>query len=503
MKVNRTQNLIADITIFVFALAIFYCGITTMSFSYFGEHILTDLVKNWNTHPVIDIVDSKGGCPTGYEPLLNDIWPGTVTGCYCPYILIGQHLSKGKCSSSQKKSSCGNVNPVGEIPLNNWDGVLLCAKRHPESYLYFARLGNNKGCEAGMKSCGRLDNLGKDYCVNPDENCFVNNISFSENSNGIQLGYGKFFSFSFSTTDTNNSPDDLIIDLRTSTGAMCIDPTEKNIDYKPYLLMDTTKVSYFCINKIDDKYFDDRYKLVDANNMNNYYNDNRLNIVMSVLPEYLPPPTNTMVSLYTRGYLGWKNSCLEHELLSPENVIASSEKIQRLNFYQYLLYLSAILYLIIMMVLLVIKLIFVTFNNNDSEAETALKIVDVVNFISIFFGLVVAIFAYSCGSNLINFFNALEVSDCGDYITNSSLAMLGNELGANVAKNKTSLWLYLITIVIIPLNIIIMLFTSKDDNVNPDMMKYIAIDENKVEEELVDTSVDKLKEVIEENKEVE
>jgi hypothetical protein len=263
------------------ALLIFYCGITSLGFTSFTTNILEDLINNWKQKPIVDIIEGKGICPILYEPLLKDVWPGTNKGCDCSADFF-PFVYNRRCRKDDY--FCRNMSPIKPIELNIWDGVLLCAKRHTYNYLDLLKQDDRMGCPIGMKKCGKLDNTGKGYCVQENENCFVNKIVINNiNEVGsIQLGYSKYFSF----TTSDKSSDSLIINSKISQGKVCLDPHEVNTNDKPYKLINEDEQQYYCTNNINSNYYDDRYKRVDSSPLHDYYNFNRLTPILSGLPLY-------------------------------------------------------------------------------------------------------------------------------------------------------------------------------------------------------------------------
>jgi hypothetical protein len=496
MKVDRLQNTIADIIILIMAIIILLCGYNTISFSYFGTNILSDLVANWKKRPITDIKIGQGSCPPSYEPLYEDIWLGTVEGCFCN----DGTIEKGKCSS-KKSSRCKTIPPIEQVTLHNWDGVLLCAKRYDKDYLFFSKFNSRIGCGLDDKICSRLDNLGKSYCVGPSEECFVNDIViesielnpndiYSINSNYVEsnknkvgLGLGKILKFS----RDDYSGNDVIVDIKSSIGSVCIDPLEKNINYQPYELIDTSTYKYHCTNKIYDTLYDERYKMIDQMDINDYYNLNMMTPLLNSLPAYNKPDPRTKIELYRRGYLGWRESCVKDEYVSPTNINDSLNKLRTLNFYQFSIYVTSMLYFVLMAGLFIYKLNNVLLNNDDSSAETIILNSDAINFVGILIGLLFAILAYTTGSGLVSFFVALRDSDCGDHITNKILFSFGDELNNNISKNFTSLILYIVTMILIPLNLILMNYRNPSE-ANVEMDNYMLLpveaknEENKEEE---------------------
>ena len=124
--------------------------------------------------------------------------------------------------------------------------------------------------------------------------------------------------------------------------------------------------------------------------------------------------------------------------------------------------------------LLLVKIIKIGYNSDDTSAEYFLIRADALNFIGILFGLSFAALAYSIGSGLANFFIAMRDSNCGDNLTNNIMFLLGVELNSNITKNLASLWLYIITIILIPINLCVMNYRY-NDNTNTQMENYINL----------------------------
>jgi hypothetical protein len=484
LKVDRNQNLIADGIILFLAVLIFYYGITTVGFTYFSTNVLYDLVKNWKTRPLIDIKLGNGICPLSYEPILKDVWPGTVIGCDCSGTLFGS-LKTGKCKS-KGDAWCSNVSPIPPLELNLWEGTLICGKRHPKNYLYFLKQKIFGGCPLGMKLCGKLDNKNKDYCVNNDEQCLINKILIQNTSTNsalsLQLGYGKFLTFS---TSTNDPSIPVQIQLKSSEGQVCLDPNQINSHGKPYLLMNSNTYSYFCTNSLDQSFYDDRYKQIDQSTVGEFYDDNKLSQILHLLPQY--QFTNTeQLNLYSRGYLGWSESCLNDPELSPENLILSSEKLPKLLTLQTVVYYFSIIYLPFMIILFLTKLCTVFYENDNRTASSNLQRCEAVNFIFLLLGAVACIVTFSNGNSLGNFFVALKQSNCGDHYTDEALFSLGDNLHSNISKNKTSMIFYMLTLLVIICNMAIMQFKASDiDLISEDANNYVEMDANivKIEEE--------------------
>jgi hypothetical protein len=139
------------------------------------------------------------------------------------------------------------------------------------------------------------------------------------------------------------------------------------------------------------------------------------------------------------------------------------------------------------------------YEKNDAKAEEILKISDAINFVFVLLAVVICIITYSHGSNLSKFFNEIKGSYCGDDITNSALYLLGEQLESNIRKNWWSMFLYILTIIIIPLNLIIMHFRSNSDQLQTPTNEDNYIELKDVEHSEQDYSVrDTIKQGVEE-----
>jgi hypothetical protein len=455
---------------------ILYTGVTSVGFIYFSTNILEDMIRNWQVHPIEDIREGKITCPAAYEPLVLDYWPGTVTGCDCTWDIIPT-IYRRKCDKDDS-IFCSTITSRPEISMNLWNGVLLCVKRYPENYLFFlSQRVTNTDCPNGMKFCGRLDGTNKNYCVNWDRSCFINDISISStiDINSIALGYGKYLTFSKSQTNPNKQ---IISEFTTSQGDVCLDPKQKNRKEKVYKLTNYDKYTYYCTHSLNNEFYDKRYELIDTCPLADYYSYNGLEPVFKTLPLYPMPSNIDNISLHARGFVQWKENCRYDEHLSPENVVLTYEKLKQVVDGQYFIYIFSIIYLPVVILLIFVKLIFVTFKDDDEVAATALKVTDGINFLFVFMGMLFSISTYWTGSYLVNFFLALKDSNCGDEITNIAMYNLGEKLHSNIYKNQISMILYVLTFIIIPLNIIIMhLRSPKSDFVEQDPNNYTRIPE--------------------------
>jgi len=82
---------------------------------------------NLKADPIMEIqlIDQESSCPSGFEPLPLDIWPGTVAGCLC----TSEALYPMTCKDTEYWTC--NVDIPGNSPINvyKWGGSIWCGKK--------------------------------------------------------------------------------------------------------------------------------------------------------------------------------------------------------------------------------------------------------------------------------------------------------------------------------------------------------------------------------------
>lgn len=153
----------------------------------FDDSDLSDIVANWQTKTITDIIVSTN-CPSGYETVLQDrIWPGTKSGCWCGNInqetLTNNGIScspycENECSNVQTNVGCQNVAAKDSQLLNTWafansNNQQICVKRSSETWADFV-INDSKECASGTTQCGiSTENI---FCTKETQ-CPINNIS--------------------------------------------------------------------------------------------------------------------------------------------------------------------------------------------------------------------------------------------------------------------------------------------------------------------------------------
>ena len=160
--------------------AIITCLITYLGYSGVNGYnsSIQDFKYNWSLQPISDIVTTTEKCPHGYEDLVRDSWPGTITGCYKHDILIiFNGVNKGSCPEDGGRT----IYSINPIPLNYFYSYRIWGKRSGNKYAYSTipkskAFGAPPSCPSGYKVWGS-DSKTSWICVNELEKCPINDIS--------------------------------------------------------------------------------------------------------------------------------------------------------------------------------------------------------------------------------------------------------------------------------------------------------------------------------------
>ena len=109
-------------------LVITFLGISNYTFD---QNTLKMYKDNWKVGPIIDIISlSKDtNCPTDYETLISNSFPGTKEGCDCSNsesISYTKKIFTDKCSKGKLDAGCLNVEKVDNTTLKTWKGKNIC-----------------------------------------------------------------------------------------------------------------------------------------------------------------------------------------------------------------------------------------------------------------------------------------------------------------------------------------------------------------------------------------
>lgn len=193
-------------------------------------------------------------CPSGYTPLMEDIWPGTVDGCNCKVITnssvpvqYANQINRMTCTSLMLKTGCKNVPQISQKELFYWQGVFLCGKTGQKNYQYYYKnVGdknlNSTSCPVGFKQCGVLDSIGNLLCEEGSQDCPVNKLLIKY----VWEDEPKDYNYTKLRVDNNKSVystnqaigEKVLTEVKLSEGSVCIHPGEINHQFnlKQYIL---------------------------------------------------------------------------------------------------------------------------------------------------------------------------------------------------------------------------------------------------------------------------
>ena len=124
-----SKMLIAN-SLFIFCLifCFIFSLVTFVKFDNSDYQYVASIGKNWSTGPLSDASIAAMDCPTGKVNIIQDIWQGTVTGCFCGNSLLSSGLTRNTCS---RKTYCQQINEINKLQYKQWKGMNICAKRGP------------------------------------------------------------------------------------------------------------------------------------------------------------------------------------------------------------------------------------------------------------------------------------------------------------------------------------------------------------------------------------
>lgn len=180
---NSCKNIIYGLII-IFLLIIFSINFQK---EYFPEEIfLKAIEKSWNRYPISNISLTK---KKGYKEMTFMYWKMDDFFCDCTNIEDYETYYNERCSEEQIKDGCNEYIKNNENSKKLYKTTLY-ALYYEEDYLtLFKRTKTDKHegkvCQSKYKKCGYLDSLNNPFCRRTNENCPINEISFSYGKDGI------------------------------------------------------------------------------------------------------------------------------------------------------------------------------------------------------------------------------------------------------------------------------------------------------------------------------
>jgi hypothetical protein len=282
--------------------------------------LVEDIGDNWKLGPITDLVIRNGKCLIGEQNLLsNNFWPGTVDGCDCSNLedLKDVPLKNGLCdqSSGSINSHCTNVKAKAQISYQKWRGKSFCGHRLTNHYLDFFIALNKDECEYNQRSCGILDTKQNHLCLDKNIECPINLFHIQKKSSKLPENFKPLKLIKLEIDkDTeiyiskDNFGGEILNEIIVSEHTPCIDNDYHNLPNHQYILS-TIYDKTVCPPLDNGKSVDSRLRLIDTENLNNFYTSNDIIGAMNDLPLHQKYSDVNSISLYVKNYFGLNYYC--------------------------------------------------------------------------------------------------------------------------------------------------------------------------------------------------
>lgn len=322
----------------IFGMIILTLSLISLREYHFNSNMIDSYKENWGKGPIMNIIvpTENQGCPISYEPFITDSFPGLSHGCDCyksPSLSFNQKVFIENCTSDQLQAKCSPITQTFNQRLSNWQGINLCVKRLSANfYLLNTHIAFNT-CPLGKESCGLFDSIGNVYCVDKGQKCPINYLEILSknnqpsmkdiNSKEIQsIPLKNDYTLYYSTKANDNGR--LLINLRTNTHKMCYEPNEGMFGQNNFTLNQLQGYNTCITSSPEGTLYDDRYRLVDSQNLITFYKENNIDSKSpKLISTFLKEITPTLINLYSTNYYGWHPTCYKHtkDLFTLDNLI--------------------------------------------------------------------------------------------------------------------------------------------------------------------------------------
>ena len=306
MNENGLKSFLYFVFSFAFIFSFFgiiYIPISIPSYNHkqISDYKIETIQHNLESTPIFDIL-SEDKCENNNT--------GNILGYF--YGFDSGFINQNNYSYTEDKrkdyckegSNCIYIQSQGEIPYKIFKGRRLCtSKRENKNYFdYFkSSISANETCGKGLKQCGKLD-VNRFLCFKEEDNCPINDIIYNNNSKYINNNI-KYHSIEINKNEylhyTNEQINNFIITNLTvigqnGEGYPC--GSNDNDIFKYFSRMDRNS---FCIGPYYTfKYY--YYKYLSSIDLEQFYNENNLNLIEAPDFEYLSNKGN--MSLFATGY---------------------------------------------------------------------------------------------------------------------------------------------------------------------------------------------------------
>ena len=234
-----------------------------------------------------------------------------MSGCECEGV-----IHKEKCTKKKMQNDCKQIFSNDPINYYVFNSTFICAKRTKLKYSEYLKsnqvISNEKECPENYKSCGILDTIGRKLCVQKEETCPINSITFKN----------KNLSFN-GNENLSNGEGILLTSINLFQYLPCVNFPEKFWNYYYYLEPEDER----CKTEINGKLYDERYVKFDNYCVNKLqlYNDNSItNKMTKIDEETLNKMKNDEIYLFGRNFFGFDDNIIKNynydTLISSQNI---------------------------------------------------------------------------------------------------------------------------------------------------------------------------------------
>ena len=408
-------------------LVITFLGISNYTFD---QNTLKMYKDNWKVGPIIDIISlSKDtNCPTDYETLISNSFPGNKEGCDCynsESISYTKKIFTDKCSKGKLDAGCLNVEKVDNTTLKTWKGKNICIKRMKKTF--FDLMGSTavKSCPSGKKKCGIFDSENNILCLNENEQCPINFIEIktktqkpSIDTNDIEtVDLSKDYVLYFSNKETDNK---IYTQIIANTHDICFEPNDGYMGQNFYQLNlfkgeSECKIKY----KNQKSLYDNRFSAIDKESSVDFFIDNNLLINLNKLSNYPYPKEGSEVSLYGTNFFGWNQKCFRQSksLFTEQKLIEPNTK-KSFDF----IYVTGIISFMYLFFLIGCFALFCMIEDSQYKKQLFLMI-DCIKILIAFSIFILSIITITKNVNLLKPFKEFRAMKCGDDITTNALKL--------------------------------------------------------------------------------
>ncbi len=281
-----------------------------IEYDFENDSIINEINTNLDDK-LISSLDFRNYCKDDEEKLILGKWNGTMSGCECEGV-----IHKEKCTKKKMQNDCKQIFANDPINYYVFNSTFICAKRTKLKYREYLKsnqvISNKKECPKNYKSCGILDTIGRKLCVQKEETCPINSITFKN----------KNLSFN-GNENISNGEGILLTTINLFQYLPCVNFSEKFWNNYYYLEPEDER----CNTEINGKLYDERYVKFDNYCVNKLqlYNDNSIiNKMTKIDEEVLNKMKNDEIYLFGRNFFGFDDNIIKKynydTLISSQNI---------------------------------------------------------------------------------------------------------------------------------------------------------------------------------------